>query len=207
MCTNNWRSITLNIRMKKNLIFGLIFVLMISLTFQNPSQTEAAEPSTDVDAPSAILVNADNGKILFEKNADKKRSPASMTKMMTEYLLMDAIEDGDLSWDTKIKINDFEYKLSHNTEFSGIPLSQSATYTVKELYTAMAVESANAATIALARKVAGNEKKFVKRMNKKAKKLGMEHTNYVNSSGLNNAAYSGNQPAGKKNQENMMSAR
>src|SRR5699024_5849968 len=122
--------------------------------------------------------DADTGKILYEKKADKMRSPASMTKMMSEYLVLEAIQDGELSWDSNIKINDYMYKLSQNTDLSGVPLRKDVTYTVEEMYKAMAVSSDNAATVALAKAVAGSEKKFVKQMNDKAKELGLKKVDF-----------------------------
>lgn len=194
-------------RILQGLIFGLIFLFASSTVFQPTSKVQAAEPPLQLDAPSAILLDADTGKILYKKNADKVRSPASMTKMMTEYLVLQAIEDGDLSWDSNVKINDYMYKLSHNLSLSGLPLRKDVAYTVEDMYKAMAVSSDNAATAALAKKVAGSEKKFVKQMNKKAKELGMKNTHFVNSSGLNNSDLYGHEPMGGPNEENRMSAR
>lgn len=148
--------------MKKGLIYIFALLLLFSMTLPSTATVKAAAPPLQLKAPSAILVNAETGKILYAKNADVKRSPASMTKMMAEYLILDAIEKGKISWDTPVNINDVEYRMSHNPAFSGIPLSKSVTYKVKELYKAMAIESANAATMALARTVAGSYKNFVK---------------------------------------------
>ncbi|HET7615348.1 MAG TPA: serine hydrolase, partial [Bacillales bacterium] len=196
----------------KSLIYrGLIMTLAVlfatAAVIPGNSKVEAAEPPIQVKAPSAILVDADTGKILYEKNADVKRSPASMTKMMAEYLILAAIQKGKISWDSKIHINDYIYDLSQNRALSGVPLRKDITYTVKELYKAMAIYSANAATVALGRKIYGSEKKFVDAMNQKAKELGLTSTKFVNSTGLNNSDLSGNAPYGGPNDENVMSAR
>ncbi|HET7627729.1 MAG TPA: serine hydrolase [Bacillales bacterium] len=170
------------------------------------TKVEAAEPPIDVKAPSAILVDADTGRILYEKNADVKRSPASMTKMMAEYLILEAIKKGTISWDTPVRINDYIYKLSQNRNLSGVPLRKDVTYTVQELYKAMAIYSANSATIAIGRKIYGSEKKFVEAMNEKAEELGLKDTKFVNSTGLNNSDLMGHEPFGGPNDENVMSA-
>lgn len=186
----------------------MIAVLLVAaVMFPQTSKVEAAGPSIDLKAGSAIMVDADTGKILYEKNADAPASPASMTKMMAEYLILDAIKEGKMSWDSKVHINDYIYKLSQNDSLSGVPLRKDVTYTVEELYKAMAVYSANGATVALGNKIYGNEKKFVDAMNKKAKQLGMNNTKFVNSTGLNNGDLYGHQPAGGSHEENMMSAR
>lgn len=194
-------------RIAQGLVFGLIFIFVMSTVLQQTAKVQAAEPPVKLGAPAAILIDADTGKILYEKKAGKNMSPASMTKMMSEYLILEAIQKGEISWDSKIQIDDAIYKLSQDRGLSGVPLRKDVNYTVKEMYKAMAVSSANAATVALANKVAGNEKKFVKQMNQKAKQLGMKKVKFVNSTGLNNSDYHGDQPAGGKNEENKMSAK
>lgn len=171
-----------------------------------PNDTDAAE-TFDVNAESAILIDAATGKILFAKNPDKALPPASMTKMMTEYLVMEALKKGDISWDTKTKISDYPYSISANPEFSGIGLRQNKEYTVRELYQAMAVFSDNATTIALAELVAGSEGEFVKLMNKKGKKMGLPEFKFVNSTGLGNDLLGENYPEGTDpNGNNLLSA-
>lgn len=192
--------------MKTRIIYGLIFLIMTSIFFQQAANVQAAEPP-ELDAPSAILVDADTGKVLYEKNADRKLSPASMTKMMAEYLILDAIEEGEISWDSEVRINDYMYKLSQHGGLSGVPLRKDVTYTVEELYTAMVVYSANAATIAIGAKIYGNEEAFVEAMNEKAKELGMDNTTFVNSTGLNNSSLFGHIAKGGPNDENVMPAR
>src|SRR5699024_10063999 len=143
-----------------------IFFIMTSIIVQ-PFSAQAAE-SLDLQAESAILVDAETGKVLYAKNADMALPPASMTKMMTEYLAWEAVESGEISWDTTTQISDYAYSISANEMFSGIGLTQNKDYTVRELYEAMAVFSDNATTIALAELIAGSEGEFVKMMNDKA---------------------------------------
>lgn len=171
------------------------------------SNSASAAPSLDVKAEAAILVDAETGKILYQKNADKLLPPASMSKMMTEYLLLEAINKKKISWEQKTSISEYAHKISQNRTLSNVPLRIDDKYTVRELYQAMAIYSANGATIALAELLAGSEGEFVERMNAKAKEFGMKDYNFVNSTGLNNKDLFGNHSSGNENDENMMSAR
>ncbi|MBM7572504.1 D-alanyl-D-alanine carboxypeptidase family protein [Aquibacillus albus] len=185
-----------------------IFILFIA-TFGfviGPIQASAA--TFDVEAESAILVDAESGKILFAKHADMKLPPASMTKMMTEYLVLEAIEQGDISWDTTTQISDYAYSISANNISSGIGLIQDKDYTVSELYEAMAIISDNGTTIALAELIAGSEGEFVKMMNDKAEEMGLPDYQFVNSTGLSNEDLGENYPEGTDpNADNLMSAK
>lgn len=162
----------------------------------------------DIEAESAILVDAETGEILFAKNADMKLPPASMTKMMTEYLVLEAINDGQIDWDTTIQIGDYPYSISANNSFSGIGLTQNQDYNVRQLYEGMAIISDNATTIALAELIAGSESEFVKMMNAKGEALGLTDFEFVNSTGLNNASLGDNHPEGTApDADNLISAR
>lgn len=195
------------LRFYKKTFFSLIVVtFLISLIHNNLSMVNAQ--SLDIEAESAILVDADTGKILFEKNADLKLPPASMTKMMTEYLVLEAIAEGKISWDTTTWISDYPYSISANNSFSGIGLRQNQDYTVRQLYEAMAIISDNATTIALAELIAGSEGEFVKLMNEKGRELGLTDFEFVNSTGLTNASLGENHPEGTDpNGDNLISAR
>nr|WP_308464593.1 D-alanyl-D-alanine carboxypeptidase family protein [Fictibacillus barbaricus] len=171
------------------------------------SNSASAAPSLDVKAEAAILVDAETGKILYQKNADKLLPPASMSKMMTEYLLLEAINKKKISWEQKTSISEYAHKISQNRTLSNVPLRIDDKYTVRELYQAMAIYSANGATIALAELLAGSEGEFVERMNAKAKEFGMKDYHFVNSTGLNNKDLFGNHSSGNETDENMMSAR
>src|SRR5690625_559877 len=122
-----------------------MLVIIATLIIQ-PTATQA-EKGLDLDAESAILVDADTGKVLYSKDADTALPPASMTKMMTEYLVWEAVESGDISWDTKTEISDYPYGISADASFSGVGLRQNLEYTVEEVYEAMAVNSDNAKNI------------------------------------------------------------
>ncbi|MCL1632221.1 D-alanyl-D-alanine carboxypeptidase [Sporolactobacillus sp. CPB3-1] len=188
---------------------GMAFILALALVLQVPfaSKAEAAADPLGVKAKSAILIDFNSGQILYEKNADKVYPPASMTKMMTEYLVMQALHAKKITWDTKVSISDYAYQVSQNRSFSNVPLKKDYQYTVRELYEAMAIYSANGATIALAEKVGGTEKNFVDLMNKTAKKFDMTHAQYINSSGLENVDLGKFAPYGDANGSNKLSAR
>lgn len=196
----------------KSLIQRGLFVLLAvlfaaAMVIPNASKVEAAAPPINLKAPSAILVDANTGKILYAKNIDKMRAPASMSKMMTEYLIFDAIKKGQISWNSKVHISNYAYEISQNYGLSNVPLRKDVTYTVKQLFKAMEIESANGAAIALAEKVAGSEGNFVKMMNKKAKELGLKNAKFVNCTGLTNSDLQGHYSTGGPNGRNLMSTR
>lgn len=185
----------------------LAFVLLITSFMIQPLAVHA-EDSLDLNAESAILVDAETGKVLYAKNPDVALPPASMTKMMTEYLVLEAIEEGTIDWDTTTRISDYAYRISANALFSGVGLRQNVDYSVKDLYNAMAVFSDNATTIALAELIAGSESEFVKMMNEKAEELGLSEYKFVNSTGLDNDTLGDDAPEGTDpNASNLLSAR
>ncbi len=185
----------------------VLVVLLASTSFiTQPKNIHAAE--LELDAESAILVDAETGKVLFAKNPDMALPPASMTKMMTEYLVLEAIENGEITWETTTQISDYAYSISANPNFSGIGLTQDKSYSVKELYEAMAIFSDNGTTITLAELIAGSEGEFVKLMNQKGEELGLPDFEFVNSTGLDNETLGDNHPEGTDpNGTNLLSAR
>ena len=195
--------------MKKWTVSFLIVVLFFStLTASLPNQVKAAENNElGLDAGAVILVDANNGEVLYEKNADEILGVASMSKMMTEYIVLESIKNGKITWDQKVKINNYVHTLSGAPELSNVGLTEGEEYTVKELYQAMAIHSGNAATVALAELIGGTEKNYINVMNQKAEELGLKDYKFVNSSGLNNRDLLGSYPAGSETDENQMSAR
>lgn len=185
----------------------MLIVCFASVTAVGPHVANAEGDSLGINAEAAILLDVKTGKILYQKNPDEVLGVASMSKMMTEYLVLEAIHNKKISWDQKVTINEYVHKLSAAPELSNVGLTQGEEYSVKELYQAMAIFSGNAAAVALAETVAGTEKNFVTMMNKKANELGLKDYNFVNSTGLNNESLLGNQPAGGPKDENVMSAR
>lgn len=178
-------------------IYGLLVVVSCMLLFFiQPVSSVQAKDSVDLDAKSAILVDADTGKILYAKDADVALPPASMVKIMTELLVWEAVEAGDIEWEDEIEIDDVLYELSSDSSFSGVGLTQGIGYSVKSLYEAMAINSDNATTMALAQHVAGSEGKFVELMNEKAEEIGLPDYQFVNASGLDNVMLGENYPEG-----------
>lgn len=154
-----------------------------------PGKSAQAEENDflNINAKAAILIEFSTGKIIYQKNVDEALPVASMTKMMTEYLLLEAIEEGKLDWSKEVILSDYAQAVSQKyPELSNVPMRKQEPYTIKELYEAMAIYSANGATIALAEAIAGSETKFVEMMNAKAEEIGLENYNFVNSTGLNN---------------------
>ena len=150
-----------------------------------PAQAEeealvAEAQAKEVPAKSAVLMDASSGQLLFEKNAHEKMPPASITKIMTMLLVMEAIEDGSIQYTDAVTCSE------HAAEMGGsqIWLEPGEEMTVEELLKAAAVNSANDASMALAEHVAGSEEAFVARMNERAKELGMEDTAFQNPTGL-----------------------
>ena len=142
--------------------------------------TARASAPMGLSAPTAVLMEKTTGKILYEENATKQYEPASVTKVMTLLLVMEAIDSGALSWDDTVTAS------THATSMGGsqIWLKEHEQMTVRDMVKAVAVVSANDCSVALAEHIAGTEEAFVERMNRRAQELGMEHTHFVNCTGL-----------------------
>ncbi|GAE28268.1 D-alanyl-D-alanine carboxypeptidase [Halalkalibacter wakoensis JCM 9140] len=189
---------------KKPLLIILSLALVLTL-YVNPGKVDA---SIDLDADAAILIDAESGKILYQKSIDSILPIASMTKMMSQYLIFEAVENGTISWDQEVPISEFVRDLSRNTTLSNVYLRQDFSYTVRDLYESVTIYSANASMIALTELIAGSESEFVRMMNAKAEELGLTDYEFVNSTGLNNSDLNGNHPEGTgADAENVMSAR
>ncbi len=129
---------------------------------------------------SAILMETSTGKILYEKDADIERAPASMTKIMSMILIMDAIHNGNLTLDDKVVISENASSMGG----SQVYLNTGESYKVKELLKSIAIASANDAVVAMSEKIGGTEEKFVEMMNNKCEEIGCTHTHFVNPHGL-----------------------
>jgi len=166
---------------------GLFLSVAVFATAMGGAATKAdAAPAANLQlaAKSAILLEASTGKILFSINPDVPLPPASMSKMMSEYLVQEAIKQKKINWDEQVPVSEYAFYVAKISDASGVYLNAGESFTVRELYKAMAVVSANDATVLLAEKVAGSEPNFVQMMNKKAKELGMTNTSFVTSTGL-----------------------
>ena len=171
---------------------------MTLLVFGTASTVSAQE--FDVAAKHAIAVEATTGKILYEKDANQPVEIASITKLVTVYLVYEALEQGTISLSTPVDISDYPYQLTTNSEASNVPM-EARNYTVEQLLEATMVSSANSAAIALAEKIAGSEKDFVDKMREKLLEWGIQDATIVNTTGLNNETLGDNIYPGSKKDE------
>ena len=162
--------------MKK--VISILIIIFSLMTLMNQSVINANE--FDVKVDSAILLEAETGQVIFEKNANKKVPPASITKIMTLLLALEAVDEGRLSLEDDIVIS----KKAESMGGSQIFLPSGITLKLKELLKSVAIASANDASVAVAEAVGGSYSNFISMMNKKAKELGMDNTNFANSTGL-----------------------
>lgn len=132
------------------------------------------------NAKSAILIETSSDKIIYEKGIHERLAPASMSKIMSMLLIVEAIEDKRLSWNEKIKVSANASGMGGSQIF----LETNEEMTVTDLFKGIAVASANDATVALAERIGGSEEVFVNMMNKRAKQLNLKNTNFMNSTGL-----------------------
>ncbi|WP_079530187.1 D-alanyl-D-alanine carboxypeptidase family protein [Halobacillus hunanensis] len=165
----------------KRLLSLLICITVLGVLY-TPSYAHAEETAEDLvkSAPSAILMEKNSGMTLYEKQADKKLPPASMTKIMTLLLIMEELEKGNISLDEKVTVSENAASMGGSQIF----LEAGEEMTVKDLIKGIAIASGNDASVAMAERIAGSEKAFVKQMNKKAKSLGLKNTHFENPTGL-----------------------
>lgn len=156
-------------------------VLLLGILIMLPCRVGALNLAEN--AKSAILIEASTGTIIYEKNSHEKLAPASMTKMMSMLLIVEAIEDGKLSWDQMITTSENASSMGG----SQILLETGEKMSVEDLFKGIAVASGNDAVVALSEAVAGTEEEFVNMMNQRAKELGLEDTNFKNPHGLDTA--------------------
>ena len=153
---------------------------------KNDCKTASKENEKDdllKDGKSAILIEATTGKIIYEKNSHDRYAPASMTKIMSMILIMEEIENGRLKFNDVLTTSEYASSMGGSQIF----LQPNEKMSVKDLFKAVAIGSANDATVVFAEKIGGTEKKFVDKMNKKAKELGLKDTNFKNAVGLDEA--------------------
>lgn len=158
----------------------LCFLCLFFITFSVKAEESKVDYTLAQNAESAILIEASTGKILFEKNSHEKLSPASMTKMMSMLLVMEAIENDVIKWDDIITVS----QRASSMGGSQILLEVGEKMSVEDLFKGVAVGSANDAVVALSEAVAGSVEEFVEMMNKRASELGLTDTNFKNPHGL-----------------------
>ncbi len=159
----------------KNL--SLIFIVLTFLT-------KPVLANFDVNARTAIVQDYLSGKILFEKDADRQIFPASMTKIMTSIIAFDLLKSGELSLEDKFLVSENAWRLSQ-AGYSSMFIMVGDEITVEDLLRGIIISSGNDACIALAEGIAGTEEEFAIMMTEKAREIGMENTNFTNSSGIN----------------------
>jgi D-alanyl-D-alanine carboxypeptidase (penicillin-binding protein 5/6) len=157
-------------------LFLVLFVSFILI--------ESSQANLDVKARTAILLDYHSNEILFEKDADRKIFPASMTKIMTSIIAFDLIKNGDLKLSDKFIVSENAWRLSQ-AGYSSMFIMVGDEISVENLLKGIIISSGNDACIALAEGIAGTEEEFAFLMTEKAKEIGMEHTNFSNSSGIN----------------------
>ncbi|MCM3599709.1 D-alanyl-D-alanine carboxypeptidase [Robertmurraya korlensis] len=166
--------------MKKILSLLMAFTFLTSIA----TPTFAEEKTTGVElvdnAKSAVLIERDTGTILYNKNSDEMLPPASMTKIMTMLLIMEAIDLGKIKWDDKIRTSEYAASMGGSQIF----LEPGEEMTTEEMLKGIAIGSANDASVAMAERIAGSEEAFVEMMNAKVKELGLKNTVFKNVTGL-----------------------
>lgn len=171
--------------------------------FSHFSYGVALADDLDLPVQSAIAVEADTGKILYEKDSDKVRDIGGLSTLLTTYLIFEAIHDKKLSLKDPIKVSEKALALNAIEGAGSIPMVADS-YTVEDLLTALLVGNSSTATLALAEKVGGSEEQFVKKMKKKLADWGIQSPHLINATGLNTYTINGNSEG--KDDENQLSA-
>jgi serine-type D-Ala-D-Ala carboxypeptidase (penicillin-binding protein 5/6) len=157
------------------LIMALFTTWTAPLAFAEENRVQLAE-----NVKSAILIERDTGEILYEKNSKEQLPPASMTKIMTMLLIMEALDEGKLKMDEKVRASEYAASMGGSQIF----LEPGEEMTVKEMMQGIAIGSGNDASVAMAERIAGSEEAFVEMMNNKVKELGLKDTVFKNTTGL-----------------------
>lgn len=167
---------------KKGLISLICLQLCMMLILPAAFAEEKKAPTVDLtpNAQSAVLMDADTGTVIAEKNKDAKLPPASITKIMTMLLIMEAIDKGNIKMDEKVKVSEYAASMGGSQIF----LEPGEEMTVEEMLKGIAMASGNDASVAMAEKIAGSEENFVQMMNERAQQLGMNNTHFSNCNGL-----------------------
>lgn len=191
--------------MKK--LITLMMTFLLCLGSVAPAFAADKKKGYDATAKHAVAVEANTGKILYEKDASTSTGIGSITKLLTAYMVYKAVDQGDLKWNSKVDISDYPFELTVSAGVSNIPLD-ARKYTVKQLLDATLISSANSSSIALAEEIGGTESKFVDMMKAQLKDWGITDAKIVNASGLNNSYLGDNiYPGSKSDEENTMSAK
>ncbi|UJF31198.1 D-alanyl-D-alanine carboxypeptidase family protein [Paenibacillus hexagrammi] len=167
---------------KKGILSFICLQLVLMLVLPAAFAEEKAAQSVDLapNAQSAVLLDADTGTVIVDKNKDVKLPPASITKIMTMLLIMEAIDQGKIKMDEKVRASEYAASMGGSQIF----LEPGEEMTVQEMLKGIAMASGNDASVAMAEKIAGSEENFVQMMNERAQQLGMKNTHFSNCNGL-----------------------
>lgn len=165
---------------KRTFALLLSAVVVLVLVFSPVQNVYAAEGAVSISAPSAILLEASTGKVIYEQNADQVCSPASITKIMTLLLIFEALDRGEIKLTDEVITSERAQSMGGSQVF----LESGELQTVETLIKCIAVASGNDAAVAMAEHIAGSEAEFVAKMNQKAQELSMDNTHFVDCCGL-----------------------
>jgi D-alanyl-D-alanine carboxypeptidase (penicillin-binding protein 5/6) len=171
------------IAMLKKWFIPIISLQLIACLLAPAAFAEEKKPQRVDLAPnakSAVLLDADTGTVIFDKNKDEKLPPASITKVMTMLLIMEALDQGKIKMNEKVRTSEYAASMGGSQIF----LEPGEELTVEDMLKGIALASGNDASVAMAEKLAGSEQAFVQMMNERAQQLGMKNTHFVNSNGL-----------------------
>lgn len=164
----------------QTLQFSMVPNVLAEETATTPGTEQAPDAAVEVTAPSVILIEMTTGTVLYEKDADTARPPASVTKVMTMLLIFDALAEGKIQLEDKVTTSEYASSMGGSQVF----LETGEKQTVETLLKCISIASANDACVAMAEYISGNEEEFVRQMNLRAEGLGMKHTHFVNCNGL-----------------------
>lgn len=164
----------------KQVLATVTIVLFVFLGISQAALAEEKRVRLVEGVKSAILIERDTGQVLYDENSDKRLPPASMTKIMTLLLIMEALDKGTIKLSEKVRASEHAASMGGSQIF----LEAGEEMTVEDLVKGIAIASANDASVAMAERIAGSEERFVDMMNKKAKELGLQNTHFQNTTGL-----------------------
>ena len=162
------------------LFLSLLLPLSSPVYGQSGGDTARTEENTLISSPSGVLMEAQTGTVIFEKDKDTRRRPASITKIMTLILIFDALGNGNLNLEDTVTTSAYAKSMGGSQVF----LEEGETQDVETMIKCIVVASGNDASVAMAEHIAGSEQEFVKQMNERAKGLGMENTHFEDCCGL-----------------------
>ena len=166
--------------MKKRITTWVLLLMLITVELCPVKIQGAVQPAPEISAPGAVLMEPSTGTVLYEKNGEEQRSPASITKIMTLLLIFEALEDGQITLEEEAVTSAYAKSMGGSQVF----LEEGEKQTVETLIKCIVVASGNDASVVMAEHLAGSEEEFVKRMNEKAGELGMLHTQFEDCCGL-----------------------